>query len=97
MDAVRKLFLPWTAEACFPDQPTFLTWLQKRNRRWGDLRAIFLLLAGLVLIAGYALDRYFIMVLTTAPLAVVLLLSLAMAQMDRLLDGQNKSEPTTKE
>lgn len=97
MDFLRKCFLPWTAGRCFPHEEAFLSWLQRKHRRLNDVRAVFLLLAAAALIAGYALDRYLIMVLAVAPLAVVLLLSLAIAQTEIVLNSQNKTEPTAKE
>ena len=53
---------------------------------------MFIAAAVLCLLAGYIAGRRPIMLLTIIPLALVLLLSVALARMEAVLDGQNKSE-----
>lgn len=95
MKHLRRFFLPWTAADSFPSQEEFLSWLRKKQRRLENLRIVFLVLAAAVLIAGYVLDRYAILLLTVVPLTAVLLLSLALSRTEQLTGGQ--TEPTAKE
>lgn len=74
----RKYYLPWTARAQFSSEEDFQAWLQKRLKRFSDLRMGALVLAAAALIIGYVLDSRPLMLLTIAPLAAVLLLSCAM-------------------
>ena len=88
----RKFFLPWTASDCFETERAFQTWLRRRWRVFTDLRMVVLAAAVLCLLAGYIAGRRPIMLLTIIPLVLVLLLSVALARMEAVLDGQNKSE-----
>lgn len=88
----RKLFLPWTAVECFPSEDAFSAWLQVCSKRFNDLRMICLFPAVGCLLAGYMLDHRPLMLLTILPLVLVLLLSIALEQIDRTLDGKNKTE-----
>ncbi len=88
----RKLFLPWTVSGCFETEDAFQTWLHRRWRVFTDLRMVVLAVAVLCLLAGYFTGRRPLMLLTIIPLALVLLLSVALARMEAALDGQNKSE-----
>ena len=87
-----KVFLPWTAGDCFPSEERFQVWLRKRHRSLADLRALMLALAAGCLLAGYFLDRSLLMRLTIIPLALVLLLSRAMARIEAVLGDQNIEE-----
>lgn len=88
----RKLFLPWTMASQFETETAFHTWLQACSTRYNNLRMICLIPAAICLLAGYIMDLRPIMLLTIVPLALVLLLSVAMDQIDKVLDGQNKTE-----
>lgn len=88
----RKFFLPWTASDCFETERAFQTWLRRRWRFFTDLRMIVLAVAVLCLLAGYFTSWRPLMLLTIVPLALVLLLSVALARMEAVLDGQNKSQ-----
>lgn len=74
----RKYYLPWTAGAQFSSDDDFQAWLQKRLKRFSSLRLGALAVAAAALLAGYILDSHLIMMVTIAPLCVVLLLSYAM-------------------
>ena len=84
----RKLFLPWTAADCFPNKEDFFSWLRGCSKRFNDLRMICLFPAAGCLLAGYMLDHRPLMLLTILPLVLVLLLSIALDQIDRTLGGQ---------
>jgi len=89
---IRKHILPWTAAACFKTDEAFYSWLQKKHRFYTNLRMIFLVLAAACLLPGYLLEQRPIMLLTAVPLALVLLVSMALEQIEKRLDGQNKSD-----
>ena len=74
----RKYYLPWTVRAQFSTAGDFQAWLQKRLKRFAALRLGALALAAAALLAGYVLDSHPIMMVTIAPLCLVLLLSYAM-------------------
>ena len=87
----QKHFLPWTAADRFETDEDFQTWLRKKHKLFTDLRMLFLVPAAIFLIAGYVLDRRPLMILTVAPLLLVLLLSAALEKTEGALDGQNNS------
>ena len=68
----RKHFLPWAAGDCFDTEEAFRSWLQKKHRLFTNLRMIFIVIAALPLIAGYVLDLRPVMLITIAPLLIVL-------------------------
>lgn len=88
----RKLFLPWTLASQFETEAAFHTWLQACSTRYNTLRMICLIPAAICLLTGYVMDLRPIMLWTILPLTLVLLLSVAMDQIDKTLDGQNKTE-----
>ena len=88
----RKHILPWTASDCFRSEAEFQTWLQKKVTFFTNLRIFFLAIAAVCLLPGYILDQRPLMLLTIAPLALVLLVSIALDQIEKRLDGQNKTE-----
>lgn len=71
----RKYYLPWTVEDRFDREDAYQAWLQKRLKRFSDLRIFALILAAAALVLGYVLDQRPIMLVTIAPLILVLLLS----------------------
>lgn len=87
-----KAFLPWKAGDCFASEAQFQTWLRKRHRSLADLRALMLVLAAGCLLAGYFLDRSLLLRSTIIPLALALLLSMALARIEAVLGGQNIEE-----
>ena len=53
---VRKLFAPWTAEACFDDLDDFYAFLLRRNKLLNAVRVVFFLIAAACLMLGYAFE-----------------------------------------
>lgn len=95
--SIRKYFLPWTAEDCFDSEQQFQDWLQRRRRVFLDWRSILLFLAAACLLAGYFLDRRPIMLLTIVPLALVLLLTMAVGRTEAVLEEQAASASSEEE
>ena len=91
---LQKHFLPWTAADRFETHEAFQAWLRKKHRLFTDLRMLLLVPAAFFLIAGYVLDRRSLMILTVAPLLLVLLLSAALDKTEGAMDGQNNSTST---
>jgi len=87
----QKHFLPWTAADRFETDEAFQHWLRKKQKLFTDLRMLFLVAAAIFLIAGYCLDRRPLMILTVIPLALVLLLSVALDRIEGTLDRQNNT------
>lgn len=96
-NAIRKFLLPWTAADCFDSEALFQAWLRQHCKRFADVRAILLVLAAICLMAGYFLNRRPMMLLTILPLALVLLLSMAIGRIETILDGQADSKANEKE
>ncbi|MGN0979345.1 MAG: hypothetical protein ACI4PT_03345 [Candidatus Avoscillospira sp.] len=96
-DFFRKFFLPWTAADCFETEDQFQVWLRKRYKGFTDARAVFLVLAAVCLLTGYFSGRRPIMLLTVLPLALVLLLTMALSKTEALMDGYNNTETSEKE
>lgn len=90
MEYLRKAWLPWTAADKFPDRETFDQWLRRRLKVFSDLRMLFLAAATVLLLIGYVLDRRPVMLLCVLPLALVLVLSLAVIRTESAL-GQSNS------
>lgn len=88
-DLLRKWFLPWTAEYLFSDDRQYQKWLQRRYASMRTARILCLLVAAVCLLVGYFLNRRPIMLLTTVPLLLVLGLTMAMEQMEAVMDGQD--------
>ena len=88
----RKHFLPWTAANLFECEDAYQIWLQKRHKLFNDVRMICLFLAAAALIVGYVLNDRPLMILTVAPLVLVLQLTMALERTEAALDGQNKTE-----
>lgn len=84
----RKLFLPWTAGDAFDCEDAFQSFLKKKHRLYTDLRMIFIVLAAIPLIVGYVMDLRSVMLLTIAPLLLVLALSAGLDQMEKQLPPQ---------
>ena len=49
----RKLFAPWTAEACFDDSDDFYAFLLRRNKILNAVRVVFFLIAAVCLMLGF--------------------------------------------
>ena len=86
MEKLRKAWMPWKAADQFSKEESWTQWLQQRLKVFGDLRMLFLVLATGLLIVGYVLDRRPVMLLAVLPLAVVLLLSLAIGKTEEILN-----------
>ena len=84
-----KTLTPWLAEDCFDSYEAFSRWLEKRKSVFGTLRTILIVLTVIPLLLGCVTDRRPIMLLTIPPLALVLLLTVALERIEKLLDGQN--------
>ena len=82
MNALKKAWMPWTAADQFPTEDAFRRFLQKRQKRFDDLRLVSLVLAAAFLIAGYVLELRPIMLLTVLPLAATLLLTVAISKIE---------------
>ena len=79
----RKNFLPWTAEDCFDSEEAFRSWLAKKHKGLSNLRMLFVVLAAISLIVGYMMDLRPLMLVTIAPLLVVLVASAALDQIEK--------------
>ena len=97
MTKLQKAFFPWTAACEFASEAEFQTQLKKTHRLYHSLRAVFLAAAAVLLLAGTFLDRYSITVLTVIPLVPVLALTPALSRIETVWNGQNISQPETKE
>ena len=86
MEKLRKAWMPWTAAALFPSEEAFGQWLQKRLKRFEDLRTLFLIVATALLLGGYVLDRRPVMLLCIVPLLLMLPLSLAVSKTERAIN-----------
>ena len=80
MNNLRKYWTPWTAADRFSSGEEFQQWLQKRLKRFDDLRILSLILAAGCLLAGYIFDMRPVMLLTIVPLTATLLLTAAMGK-----------------
>lgn len=92
MDKLRKVWLPWTAMDQFASEEEYSLWLSRRLKVFGDLRMILLVLATALLLVGYVLNKRPVMLATVAPLALVLLLSIAIGKTEESLSHMNKSQ-----
>ena len=86
MEKLRKAWMPWTTAALFPSEEAFGQWLQKRLKRFEDLRTLFLIAATALLLGGYVLDRRPVMLLCIVPLLLMLPLSLAVSKTERAIN-----------
>ncbi len=82
---VRKLFLPWTAGDCFDSDDAFDAFLRRRHRQFTNARMVFVILAAVLLIAGYFIDRRPVMLAAIAPLLAVLGASMALDRIEAIL------------
>lgn len=90
MEKIRKAWMPWTAAALFPSEEAFGQWLQKRLRRFGDLRMVLLIAATALLLVGYVMDRRPVMLLCVVPLLLMLPLSLAIGKTEQAIAKRTK-------
>lgn len=82
----RKWFLPWTAQEQFESAQQFQAWLKRQHKRFTDLRMVLLVLAAAALLAGYVLDSRPVMLVTIAPLALLLLATMALDQLEKHME-----------
>lgn len=82
----KKWFLPWTAQEQFESTQQFQAWLKRQHKRFTDLRMVLLVLAAAALLAGYALDSRPVMLVTIAPLALLLLATMALDQIEKHME-----------
>lgn len=92
MENLRKAWMPWTAAALFPSKEAFGQWLQKRRKRFGDLRMVLLVVATALLLVGYVLDRRPVMLLCIVPLLLMLPLSLAISKTEQALTQESETQ-----
>ena len=92
MENLRKAWMPWTAAALFPSEEAFGQWLQKRLKRFGDLRTVLLILATALLLGGYVLEQRPVMLLSILPLLLMLPLSLAISKTEQALTQENETQ-----
>ena len=81
----RKVFLPWTIPEAFDSDDAYRACLQKREKQFQNLRMLFLVLAAICLIAGYAFNNRPVMVSSVLPLALVIPLTMALEQLEKAL------------
>ena len=91
MEKLRKAWMPWTAAALFPSEEAFGQWLQKRLKRFGDLRMVLLVIATALLLTGYVMDHRLVMLLCLVPLLLMLPLSLAISKTEQALTPKNET------
>ncbi len=84
-----KTFTPWLSRDCFDTDEAFFRWLARRKSVFATLRMVLIVLAVIPLLLGYVTDRRPIMLLTILPLALVLLLTVALERIDKVSGGQN--------
>ena len=92
MEKLRKAWMPWTAAALFSSEESFGQWLQKRLKRFGDLRAVLLVLATALLLGGYVLNRRPLMLGCILPLVMMLPLSLAIIRTEQAIAQHTKTQ-----
>ncbi len=92
MENLRKAWMPWTAAALFPSEEAFGQWLQKRLKRFGDLRMVLLVGATALLLIGYVLDLRPVMLLCIVPLLLMLPLSLAISKTEQALTQESETQ-----
>ena len=92
MEKLRKAWMPWTAAALFPSEEAFGQWLQKRLKRFGDIRMILLIAATVLLLGGYVLNRRPVMLLCTVPLLLMLPLSIAISRTEQAIAQRTKTQ-----
>ena len=92
MKQLQKAWMPWTAADQFPTEEAFGRWLERRAKVFGDIRMILLILASAALIVGYVLDRRPVMLLSILPLALMILLTLAITKTEEARNQTNKTQ-----
>ena len=93
---MKKFFqlwcIPWTARQYFTDAAQFQRHLACCRRVAQATRTLCLLLAAVLLLGGYFLNRRPLMVLTVVPLLLILGLTAAMEQIEAAMDGQDNEQ-----
>ena len=92
MENFREAWMPWTAADRFASEEAFGQWLQRRLKMFGDLRMILLILATGLLIVGYVLEKRPVMLVCVLPLALVLVLTLAIGKTEEVLHQINQTQ-----
>ena len=92
MDKLRKAWMPWTAAALFSSEEDFGQWLQKRLKCFGDIRMILLIVATVLLLGGYVLNRRPVMLLCIVPLLLMLPLSIAISRTEQVIAQRTKTQ-----
>ena len=82
---VRKLFAPWTAEACFDDLDDFYVFLLRRNKLLNAVRVVLFVVAAVCLMLGYAFEPQPYNFLAVGALVLALGLSLVIIQHEKQL------------
>ena len=88
----RKHILPWTARGCFESEDQFTAWLRKKHKLFTDLRIVFILIAAVPLLVGYVTDLRPVMLVTIAPLLVVVAASAGLDQIEKRLPEQETQD-----
>lgn len=89
MEFLKKAWLPWTAADQFDSEEAFTHWLSRRLKVFGDLRMVLLVIATGLLIVGYVVDSRPVMLLAVLPLALVLLVTMAIGKTEEALNRTN--------
>lgn len=92
MERLRKIWLPWTAADRFDSTDAFDQWLNSRLKVFVDLRMILLVAATGLLIVGYVVDLRPVMLLSVLPLALVLVLTLAVSKTEEALNRTKNTD-----
>ena len=88
----RKLFAPWTAEACFDDPDDFYDFLLRRNRILNAARVVFFLIAAVCLMLGYAFEPQPYNAVAVGALVLALGLSLCIIQNEKQLPPELQNQ-----
>ena len=86
---MRKLFAPWTAEACFDDLDDFYAFLL---RRLNAVRVVFFLIAAACLMLGYAFEPQPYNSVAVGALVLALGLSLVIIQNEKQLPPELQNQ-----
>ena len=92
MERLRKAWLPWTAADRFDSESVFGQWLSRRLKVFGDLRMILLVMATGLLIVGYVVELRPGMLLSVLPLALGLVVTLAISKTEEALNRTKNTE-----
>ena len=88
----RKLFAPWTAEACFDELDDFYDFLLRRNKALNAVRVVFFLIAAACLMLGYAFEAQPYNSIAVGALVLALGLSLVIIQNEKQLPPELQNQ-----